>query len=187
MEPKISLAPNQSILALWQLRLLPINMPEQVRWFSFLWFYVLKCWSLATIPTFESLKLLLLLSWLFLLIIYIGSVGKAMRVITFEMRILFEWVFEWPTLCLNYTSRQIEGNSQMAQRFHLHLLHHMPALGSPTRIWRSVAGLQCSRLPPFCPQMSFLPLQCFIRPSVWLNSNWSKKRLHVKMYCSQRW
>lgn len=104
------------------------------------------------------------------LIIYTGSVGKAMRVITFEMRALFEWVFESSTLSLNYI-RQIEGNSQMEQSFHLHLLHHMPALGSPTRIWRSVAGLQCSQLPPFCPQMSLLPLQYFTRPSVWLNSN----------------
>lgn len=94
-----------------------------------------------------------------------------MRVITFEVRTLFEWLFESPTLCLNYTSRQIEGNSQMAQSFHLHLLPHMPALGSSTTIWKSVAGLQCSQLPPFCPQMSFLPLQYFIRPSVWLNSN----------------
>lgn len=103
-------------------------------------------------------------------IISIGSVGKAMRVITFEMRTLFEWLFESPALCLNYTSRQIEGNSQMAQSFHLHL-HHMPALVSPARIWKSVAGLRCSQLPPFCPQMSFLLLQYFTGPSVWLNSN----------------
>lgn len=39
----------------------------------------------------------------------------------------------------------------MAESFRLHLLHHMPALGSPAEMWRSVAGLQCSQLPPFPP------------------------------------
>lgn len=114
METRISLAPDQFILVSWQLKLLLINMPEWVRWFSLLWFYVLKCWSLATTPAFESLKLLVLLSQLFFKLFIWAVWEKQWEWLHFRWELCLDEFLNHVTLCLNYTVRQMEGNSQSA-------------------------------------------------------------------------